>query len=243
MAEHTDTLFQAPWVGVGGFRFDDAVAQVFPDMIRRSVPGYGHVIGLTGLIAKRFAQPNTLLYDLGCSLGATAYAIAGQVQTPGCRLVAVDNSQAMLIRAEALAADRLCDPLPIEWRLDDISTMAFAPCSVVAMNFTLQFIPLHLRAPVLSRIAEALHPGGALILAEKVACTGHAQAVLDDLHLDFKRANGYTELEIAGKRQAIEQVLVPEGPEVHQRRLLASGFTQVVEFFHCLNFRAWVAIR
>lgn len=243
MTDQPDTLFQTPWQGVGDFRFDERVAQVFPDMIRRSVPGYGHVIGLTGLIAKRYAQPNTALYDLGCSLGATTLSMASQVTEAGCHIVAVDNSEAMLQKARELATDRVMDPIPITWQQADICDLTFAPCSVVTLNFTLQFIQPDHRLGLLTRIHKAMVPGGVLVLAEKVTVAEPAQAHLNALHLDFKRANGYSELEIAGKRQAIEQVLIPESPEAHRSRLQHAGFQDPVEFFHCLNFRAWMAIK
>ena len=243
MTDQSDTLFQTPWQGVGDFRFDERVAQVFPDMIRRSVPGYGHVVGLTGLTAKRFAQPHTALYDLGCSLGATTLAMAAEVTTEGCRIVAVDNSEAMLTKAEQLASARAIDPLPIEWVLADLCELEFVPCSVASLNYTLQFIAPEKRQPLLTRLCNAMVLGGVLVLAEKVTLTDMAQDTLNTLHLDFKRANGYSELEIAGKRQAIEQVLIPESPETHIARLQASGFSEVIEFFHCLNFRAWLAIK
>ena len=244
MTDHPDTLFQTPWHGVGGFRFDEQVAHVFPDMIRRSVPGYGQVIGLSALIAKRYAQPHTHLYDLGCSLGATTLAMAEQVTEPGCRVVAIDNSQAMLDRARGLSADRLIDPLPIDWVQADITDYRFEPASVMAMNFTLQFIDPTLRADLIGRIYEALTPGGVFVLAEKVVLEARdAQAILTDLHHDFKRANGYSELEIASKRQAIETVLIPETSETHQERLRQAGFSQVIECFHCLNFKAWVSLK
>lgn len=243
MSDREDNLFQTAFRSIGGFRFDENVAQVFPDMIRRSVPGYGHVVGSSGLIAKRFAQPNTVIYDLGCSLGATTLAIANQVTTPGCRIVAVDNSEAMLAQAQSSLTDRLVGPLPIEWVHGDISTMAFEPCSVVALNFTLQFIEQDKREQLLNNIHRALCPGGALILAEKIVQEDlKSQDTLNALHLDFKRANGYSELEISGKRQAIENVLIPETANTHINRLTRVGFTEVTEFFHCLNFKAWVAI-
>ena len=243
MSDCEDNLFQTLFTGVGGFRFDEKVAQVFPDMIRRSVPGYGHVIGSSGLIAKRYAQPNTVIYDLGCSLGATTLSIANQVTTPDCRIVAVDNSEAMLAQAQSSLSDRLVHPLPIDWVQGDIATMTFERCSVVAINFTLMFIKREKREKLLSDIHNALCPGGALILAEKIVQEdAQSQETLNSLHMEFKRANGYSELEISGKRQAIENVLVPETADAHIERLRRVGFQEVTEFFHCLNFKAWVAI-
>ena len=244
MPNREDNLFETPFVGVGDFRFDEKVSEVFPDMIRRSVPGYGHVIGLSGLIAKRYAKPNTIIYDLGCSLGATTIAIANEVTKPGCRIVAVDNSEAMLTRARATTNDRLVNPQAIEWLRKDITDMSFEACSVVVLNFTLQFIAIEQREDLLINIKNSLVPGGLMILAEKVLHEDtKSQQSLTNLHHDFKRANGYSELEIAGKRQAIENVLVPETPSAHEARLTRAGFSEITEFFHCINFKAWMAVK
>ena len=244
MSNREDNLFETPFVGVGEFRFDEKVSEVFPDMIRRSVPGYGHVTGLSGLIAKRYAKPNTIIYDLGCSLGATTIAIANEVTNPGCRIVAVDNSEAMLTRARATTNDRLVNPQAIEWLRKDITDMSFEACSVVVLNFTLQFIAIEQREDLLIKIKNSLVPGGLMILAEKVLHEDtKSQQSLANLHHDFKRANGYSELEIAGKRQAIENVLVPETSSAHEARLTRAGFSEITEFFHCINFKAWMAVK
>ena len=244
MSNREDNLFETPFVGVGEFRFDEKVSEVFPDMIRRSVPGYGHVTGLSGLIAKRYAKPNTIIYDLGCSLGATTIAIANEVTKPGCRIVAVDNSEAMLKKAQATSNDRLVDPQAIEWLHKDITDMSFEACSVVVLNFTLQFIAIEQREDLLINIKNSLVPGGLMILAEKVLHEDtKSQQSLANLHHDFKRANGYSELEIAGKRQAIENVLVPETSSAHEARLTRAGFSEITEFFHCINFKAWMAVK
>ena len=244
MPNDEDNLFERPFAGVGDFRFDEKISEVFPDMIRRSVPGYGHVIGLSGLIAKRYAIPNTVIYDLGCSLGATTIVIANELTTPGCRIVAVDNSEAMLNRARATNNDRLVSPQPIEWLCRDITDMSFEACSIVVLNFTLQFIAIEKREELLTNIKNSLVPGGLVILAEKVLHHDtKSQQSLTDLHHDFKRANGYSELEIAGKRQAIENVLVPETSSAHEARLARAGFSEITQFFHCINFKAWIAVK
>ncbi len=242
MSQKSDNLFETPWQSQGSFRFDENVARVFPDMIRRSVPGYGHVIGLSGLIAKRYAISNTALYDLGCSLGATTLSMAQTVTKSGCEIIAVDSSQAMLHQAQKELAGKLNNSLPISWIKSDITTIDFVPCSVVALNFTLQFVALDQREILLKRIYTALRPGGVVVLAEKIIQESKkSESLINEFHMDFKRANGYSELEISGKRQAIENVLIPETSRTHTNRLRRAGFSEVTEFFNCLNFKAWVA--
>ena len=133
--------------------------------------------------------------------------------------------------------------LPVQVLEADVLTIDFAPTSLVAMNFTLQFIPPEQRLPLLARIRQALLPGGALILSEKLCfADAQQQTLLNDLHIAFKRANGYSELEIAQKRSALENVMKPDSLEVHRQRLLEAGFSQVVPWFQCLNFASLVAL-
>jgi tRNA (cmo5U34)-methyltransferase len=133
--------------------------------------------------------------------------------------------------------------LPVSVLEADILQFDYQPCSLVAMNFTLQFVAPAQRPELLARIRRALLPGGALILSEKLRFEDPAeQALLTELHLDFKRANGYSELEIAQKRSAIEHVMQPDSLEQHRQRLLDAGFSRVVPWFQCLNFASLIAL-
>ena len=133
--------------------------------------------------------------------------------------------------------------LPVEVIEADILALEFQPASLVALNFTLQFIPPEQRLGLLTRIRQALLPGGALILSEKLRFEDEQQhALLTDLHIAFKRANGYSDLEIAQKRSAIENVMKPDSLEQHRERLLAAGFSQVVPWFQCINFASLIAL-
>jgi tRNA (cmo5U34)-methyltransferase len=218
------------------FVFDDAVAAVFPDMIRRSVPGYETVIPVSGLIVARHMPTGGRCYDLGCSLGATALAILRAVGDRSCRVIGVDNSAPMLERARALHAT---EPR-IEWRHADLREVAIENADAVVMNYTLQFVPPADRATLLSRIRNGLNRSGVLIVSEKVRSNDADEHVYkDELHAAFKRANGYSALEVAQKRAALDNVLIPDTPEEHASRLRAAGFSRVRTWFRCLN---WISV-
>ncbi|MFS0828295.1 carboxy-S-adenosyl-L-methionine synthase CmoA [Pseudomonas phoenicis] len=231
---------------VPDFVFNEDVVQVFPDMIKRSVPGYPTIVENLGVLAARFAQPHTALYDLGASLGAVSQALRRHVRSEGCRVIAVDNSAAMVERCRQylVAQDSMFQELlPVQILEADILELPLQPASVVAMNFTLQFIAPDQRLSLLTRIRRALLPGGALILSEKLLMADpQEQDLLNELHLDFKRANGYSELEIAQKRSAIEHVMKPDTLHTHTERLHAAGFSKVVPWFQCLNFASLIAL-
>lgn len=238
----TDTLF-ADARPAADFRFDASVARVFPDMIRRSVPGYTTIVPMIEVITEQYVQPGSHCYDLGCSLGASTLAMRHGIRHMDCELTGVDNSAAMLERCEHYIA--LDDhPLPVNLRCEDITQSALENASVTTLNFTLQFIPLAQRSALLARIAAATLPGGVLILSEKICFEDASeQEIQTHLHHEFKRANGYSDMEISQKRSALEQVLIPETLAVHHERLLRAGFTQVVVWYQCFNFVSILAIK
>ncbi len=241
--DRKDTLYATPRPHLVDFEFDQAVVDVFPDMIRRSVPGYGALLPLIGLLAEEFVQPHSRCYDLGCSLGAATLAMRHRITAPGVRIVAVDNSAAMIERARSLLEADIGHP-EVELRHADIAEIEIEDASVVVLNFTLQFIDPERRLDLLRRIRAGLRPGGVLLLSEKLRFEPEPeQALMTRLHHAFKRANGYSELEIAQKRTALERVLIPDTPEQHRRRLAEAGFSGSRIWFQCLNFASWLAIR
>lgn len=221
--------------------FDEAVAAVFPDMIQRSVPGYPAIINMIQLLAERYAQPGSALIDLGCSLGASTAALALGSGGRDCRVLGVDNAPAMLSRAQSLLS-ATCPQ--IAWSCADVREAVIEDASVVVLNFTLQFLPVADRLPLLARIHRGLRPGGILVLSEKIAGEdAAADGLLTEMHHAFKRANGYSELEISRKRSALENVLVPETLDSHRQRLAGAGFARSDLWFQCFNFVSLVAHR
>lgn len=243
-----DTLFDAkPPEQVVDFEFDASVVDVFPDMINRSVPGYATIVKMIGLLAERFVQVNTRCYDLGCSLGASTLAMSHNIQVDGVEVVAIDNSQAMLSQFEnILSNDAEQNPnapvvTPI---LGDIAECDIKNASMVVLNFTLQFVPLEQRNAIIQRAYDGLVEGGVLVLSEKVRFEHNdMDELFIDLHHNFKRSQGYSELEVANKRTALENVLVPEPLTTHVRRCENAGFSACDVWFQCLNFASMVAIK
>jgi len=240
----TDRLYDTPADVVQGFRFDDKVVAVFPDMISRSVPGYSTIIHMIQQLTERYAQHGTHLYDLGCSLGAATLAMHKGLGAKQCEIVGIDNSPQMTTRCQELITQSVGDTPHIEILEGDITEHAFKPASVVVLNFTLQFLPLSARFALLERIADALGPSGVLILSEKLAFDEprHHELMIE-LHHNFKRSQGYSELEIAQKRQALENVLIPESFPTHQGRLKQAGFSSVELWFQCFNFASMIAFK
>ncbi len=225
------------------FKFDEAVVKVFQDMIGRSVPGYELTLPLIGLIAARYVQPNSRVYDLGCSLGAASVIMRRHIQQDGVHMVGIDNSEAMVEQCtQNIAADE--SDIPMDVMLGDIRTANIQNASMVVLNFTLQFIDPTDRDRLIEKVYAGLNPGGVLVVSEKIVFDDEDKNErFIDLHHDFKRANGYSDLEVAQKRTAIMNVLIPETIPDHQARLLNAGFQSAELWFQAFNFCSLLAIK
>ncbi len=243
MTAKKDSLYASPVEQISAFKFDEAVVNVFPDMIQRSVPGYQLIISAIGLLASRYTHAGSVCYDLGCSLGAASLSMREQITAPNCKIIAVDNSQAMIEQfKQHLTADS--EKAEIEIVQADIRDIDIKNASVVVLNFTLQFIPVADRLEFLTKIYQGLQPGGILILSEKLKFTDEKQQQLQtDMHHIFKQAQGYSALEISQKRSALENVLIPETFAQHQQRLQQAGFSSAEVWFQYFNFASMIALK
>jgi len=236
-----DNIFGDSLGEIVDFEFDSKVANVFEDMLNRSIPGYSTIISTIGTLTKVHAKPDTNLYDLGSSLGAASLSMRRNIEHAGCNIIAVDNSEAMISRSsELLARDN--SPVPVTLLCEDIRNVNITNASVVVLNYTLQFIAPEERDDLIKNIYNGLNSGGILILSEKV--------IFEDKQLnerqvnryyDFKRVNGYSDTEINRKKEALENVLIPDTPEEHFRRLGRCGFKTCDIWHQLFNFISIVA--
>lgn len=243
MSDEQDNLFTKSRAVTSGFRFDEQVVRVFPDMISRSVPGYELIVPMIGMLARRYAQPASTIYDLGCSLGAASLAMGLAVRTDDVNIIAVDNSEAMVERCKKNVRDKKgC--IPIDVHLQNILDTRIEDASVVVLNFTLQFLDRDQRQTLLNRIAAGMRSGGVLIISEKICFADESeQNDQTEWHHDFKRAQGYSDLEIAQKRNALEDVLMPETEAAHFKRLEQAGLSSPRRWFQCFGFTSYIAFK
>lgn len=238
-----DTIFAAPIEKLGDFTFDEAVAEVFPDMIQRSVPGYSNIITAIGMLANRFVTDNSNVYDLGCSRGAGILSIRRNIADKQATIIGVDNSEPMVERCRHHLNAYHSD-IPVDILCDDIRHIEIKNASMVVLNFTLQFLPPEDRLQLLEKIYRGLNPNGVVVLSEKFRFEDEMMNdLLIDLHHTFKRANGYSELEVSQKRTALENVMRTDSIDTHRKRLKQAGFEKVELWFQCFNFGSIVAVK
>jgi len=225
------------------FKFNEQVASVFPDMIGRSVPGYQAVIKMVEKLSARYVKAKTNCYDLGCSLGEASLAIDKGISARDVTIWSVDNSTAMLDRCQ-FHLDCYKHNALIKLQCEDIRSSKIENASMVVLNYTLQFIPIEARETLISDIFKGMNDGAILLISEKISFMDQSvNQLFINLHHQFKKDNGYSDLEISQKRNALENVLVPETLEFHITRLTNAGFKHVNCWQQHLNFASIIAIK
>ncbi len=246
-----DTIFTTPLDKHARFSFDEQVVACFPDMIRRSVPGYGQVLAMLPIFARRHLAHRqhknnkklSRIYDLGTSLGAVLFSLAGEFEADEVELIGVDNSPPMVERATALLHEHYPHH-DIHILCDDINQTSLQDCDMIVLNLTLQFLNPNERLHLLKKCHDALSDGGILILTEKIHLIDEQNDAWQvERYYDFKRANGYSELEISGKRNALENVLITDSEQQHIERLHQVGFLRQMTWFRFLNFISIIAFK
>jgi tRNA (cmo5U34)-methyltransferase len=237
-----DTLFAVETVAED-FVFNERVVEVFDDMLDRSVPFYRQVIEASAQLLDRFLLPGEVVCDLGCATGTTLLEFSRLLEAKDLRFIGIDNSPAMLDKAR-LKAELYSKEESLSFQLDDITTFRHEGVGAVLLNYTLQFIRPLQRQEFLDRIGKALRPGGILLLSEKVLCPDRRlNREFIEIYYRFKKARGYSELEIAKKREALENVLIPFSSEENRAMLARAGFTTIETYFQWFNFTSLVAVR
>jgi len=241
--KNQDQLYSQPREAITSFAFDQSVVDVFEDMIGRSVPGYGTLLSMFPVMSRNFVKKHTRCYDLGCSLGASTLAMAQGIDQPGVSMIAVDNSPAMVEKCKNVIHKHVSN-VEVEVHESDVCKLPIENASMVIMNFTLQFIEETLRLALIKKIFDGMNDSAVFILSEKIELADTVeQSRQISLHHAFKKANGYSDLEVSQKRSALENVLVPETVEQHIARLKSVGFSEVFVWFQCFNFVSIMAIK
>ena len=241
-----DDIYKLAAGKVSDFVFDEKVVDVFQNMINRSVPHYAFVVNMTGEISKKFVQNGSNCYDLGSALGASTFSVLQNNLDKNFQIFAVDNSEAMIEKSRIFfekfrAASK---NVSVEFVLSDIDSVDFHNASFVVLNFTLQFVSVEKRTQLIQKIFDGMNKGGALFVSEKIKfADAHEELFNDEMHLAFKKLNGYSDLEISQKRTALEKVLIKETFEEHESRLKEVGFIDVYKWFQCFNFVSFVAVK
>lgn len=139
----------------GKFSFD-TIAPDFDDHVREQLPWYDMATDMTATLALHYAQPGTVIYDIGASTGNV-----------GCKISALVDNSIDLVSIEP-------SPEMVKlWRGDGelincgAEQYDYSPFSVAVCFLTLLFIPPHKRRQIIAALRQNLLPGGAIIIVDK----------------------------------------------------------------------------
>jgi len=225
------------------FLFGEDVAGAFDDMASRSIPNYFELQLLICNLAARYYQSNSAIYDLGCSTATSLVVIYKALGGLVDRIIGIDSSRPMLEKAqEKLERFGLAEKVALQHgRLQELE---IEPASFIFANYTLQFLPVQDRALILGKVFDSLLPGGVFLLSEKVEVSDPEEnKIVTELYEDFKRRNGYSDMEIAKKRESLKGVLLPLTYQENEKLLLEAGFKSIVSVLRGYGFQSWLCIK
>lgn len=237
-----DKLFEVDTVHED-FEFNERVVEVFDDMLDRSVPHYRDVISASAKLLDSYLHTGDRVFDLGCSTGTTLIEFCRLLEAKGLKFIGVDCSAAMLEKAR-LKTELYRKKDSVSFLESDITAIDHQGVGAFILNYTLQFIRPLRRQEFLARLYDSLRPGGILLLSEKII--SHDKRLnreYIDIYHRFKKERGYSELEIARKREALENVLIPFSIEENRSMLTDIGFTGVDTYFQWFNFASFIAVK
>ena len=238
-----DEIYKDPLDKIEKFTFSSEVSRVFDDMIVRSVPGYVENLSFTADLIFRYYRDGELIVDLGSSTGALAEALLKRFGSRSFHYIGIDSSESMVEKARQRVAGKE-QKSQIRFQTGDIRDTLPDKIAVAVSAYTLQFIEPQERHSLLKRIHHSLLPGGAFLFSEKVTEEDeNLTALFQEVHHEFKRQNGYTELEISQKRDAIEKVLVPLSDEKNREMVKKAGFQAVSLYLKVINFASYLAVK
>ncbi len=237
-----DTIFNIDSV-TEDFDFNGRVVEVFDDMLYRSVPFYAEVIAASAQLLEAFLLPGDEVYDLGCATGTTLLEFCRLLPDRDLRFIGIDSSTAMLDKAR-LKAELYSKQDMLSFRAEDITTIEHSDAGAYILNYTLQFIRPLQRQDFLTRLYNSLRPGGILLLSEKtISHDRRLNREFIDIYHAFKMKKGYSELEIAKKREALENILIPFSITENVDILRKVGFSAIETYFQWFNFASFIAIK
>jgi len=239
----TDTIFKTKLDKSADFAFDAKVTKVFDDMVVRSVPFYLEVQRMIAEMAKDYAKPNTNIYDMGCSTGTT-FINLDTVIAPSVGFAGIDSSSEMLAQCDLNLKSAGIKRKYNLIEADLNKSVRIENASVVVLCLTLQFVRPLKRSQLLQSIFQQLNPGGCIILFEKVLGESpEFNRQFIKYYYDYKRRNSYNEMEIAQKREALENVLIPYKLQENIEMLDGIGFHSIETYFKWYNFAGIVALK
>jgi tRNA (cmo5U34)-methyltransferase len=222
--------------------FNEEVTKVFEDMINRSVPGYQSSLKLVREFGRKYIRPDTNIYDLGCSLGAATESLL-LVPMINNKILAVDNSRHMIRMCKERFL-KSAENTQVEFILSDVREVVLSNASLVIVNYLMQFLAIKERKDLIRIIYESLVDEGACIISEKIHFKSIMRTnLIRDIHHSFKLENGYSDLEVARKRDALDGVLITETEQDHIKRIKSIGFKRVMKIMSNLNFITLLCVK
>ena len=222
--------------------FSFSTIENFDKHISSQILGYDILDLITKRLVRLFLEDDTNVYDIGCSTGRLLNELNEAYSSDKADVVkrityyGIENNPNF---TKDLVSTANVQYLSTDLKQD----FTFNNASAVISIFTLQFLPIHLRAKIIKSIYNGLNKGGAFIWSEKVYSESpKIQNYLTMQHFDIKR-DRYSATEILKDEESLRDIMKPLTLEENIALLEEAGFKQIEVFWRVNNFLGILCIK
>lgn len=206
----------------------------FDEHIEKSIKGYGELVQDIQNLSEYFVEPNTNVYDVGCSSGKLVYELAKKHRKANIIGIEKEDNFTKSLENKKNALFKKMD-------LFDVENMTNA--SFVTSVFTMQFIQQHKRFKAIQKVYKSMNYGAGFILCEKMlAENSKLQDILAFMYYDHKR-NNFTDTEILDKEYDLRHQMKLYTLNENIEMLRDAGFRKIEIFWKRYTFTGILAIK
>ena len=221
--------------------FGGNVFKNFENHINKSVPLYPITHDLYLNLSDFFLQKDSAILDIGCSTGnfLNKIYLRHRYNDKKLKFIGIDNTKEMIGLCKKKYKRK-----KLKFLLKDIENYKIPKSCIISSFYTIQFISPKKRQSLINKIFESLNWGGAFFMVEKVrGPDARFQDILNQVYIEFKLSQGFTESQIINKSKSLKGILEPFSTKGNFDLLKRAGFKDVITVFKYACFEGFLAIK
>jgi tRNA (cmo5U34)-methyltransferase len=221
--------------------FGGNVFKNFEKHINKSVPLYSTTHNLYLNLSDFFLQSESHIIDIGCSTGNFINQLYERHKNneKNIKYLGIDNTKEMINFCKKKYKKK-----NLNFLFSNIENYNFPKSSIISSFYTIQFISQKNRQKLINKIFNALNWGGAFFMVEKVrGPDARFQDILNQVYIEFKLSQGFTESQIINKSKSLKGILEPFSSKGNLDLLKRAGFQDIITVFKYACFEGLLAIK
>ena len=218
----------------------------FDEHIDKSIRGYQDLLSDIVSLSRYFVEKETNVYDIGCSTGKLTEAMLKKNQDiEDVHYYGIEVADGVVgdMKSREIKLNSDYSWNKIKFLHEDVRDSMISNASLITSVFTLQFMSMRDRLPMVKKVYNGLNEGGAFIFAEKTICeNAKFQEMITFNFYDYKRKFFDTK-DIMDKEQTLRNIMKPNTWKQIEKYIYDAGFKDVQPFWRNHMFVGAIAVK